>query len=130
MPGAVDIERHDLRPEVVVGLGQGSACHQRTGVVDEHVQAAEKPHRFIDDAFAFRRCGEIRCRMSVASGGRPGFNLQCAGRIGAAAIVNEDVAAGREQLAADGETDTLGAGGDQRAPAEKFMHGRPKVSAW
>jgi hypothetical protein len=37
--------------------------------------------------------------------------------------VDEHVTAGREQLAADGETDTLGAGGDEGAFAVESMHG-------
>ena len=68
--------------------------------------------------------------MSVASAERLRFSLQSAGRIGAAAIVNEHVAAGREQLAADCETDTLGAGGDEGALAVKSMHGKRGELVW
>jgi hypothetical protein len=35
--------------------------------------------------------------------------------------VDEDVAPGGEQVAADGETDALGAGGDEGALAEEFL---------
>ena len=120
---AAKIERHDLLPECLVGLGQGLARHQRAGVVDQHIQSAEKLYSFADDPFAFGRFREISGSVSVPSAERFRFSLQAAGGIGAAAIVNEYVAAGWEQLAADSETDTLGAGGNEGAFAAKFMHG-------
>jgi hypothetical protein len=36
--------------------------------------------------------------------------------------VDKDIAARREQVAGDGETDALGAGGDEGAFAEKLIH--------
>ena len=94
--GATDIERHDVRPERVVGLGQCLARHQRTGVVHQHIQSTEKLHRFAHEPFALGRFGEIGGSVSVASAERFRFSLQSAGGIRAAAIVNEYVAAGRE----------------------------------
>lgn len=121
---AIDVERHDLRPERVVGLGLGFARYQRTGVVHQYIQSAEKLHRFAHEPFAFGRVGEIGSSVSVPSAERFRFSLQSAGGIGAAAIVNKNVAAGREQLAADSETNTLSAGGDEGAFAVEFMHGK------
>src|SRR6185295_6238167 len=123
-PGATDVERHDFRPERIIGLGQRLARDQRTGVVDQHVQSAEKPYRFAHELLAFCRFGEIGGSVSVPSAERFRFSLQSAGGIGAAAVVNEDVAAGREQLTAGGETDTLGACGDECAFAVELMHVR------
>ena len=43
--------------------------------------------------------------------------------------MNEHVAAGRQQVAADGETDTLGAGGNEGTFAVEFIHGGKKEHA-
>src|SRR6185436_9582328 len=50
---AVEIERHDFRPECIVRFGQGPARYQRTGVVDQHIQSAEELHRLAHEPFAF-----------------------------------------------------------------------------
>jgi hypothetical protein len=61
--------------------------------------------------------------MRVPPAETSGFNLQSPGGVGAAVIVNEQVAAGCEELAADGEADTLGTGGDESTLAVELMHG-------
>ena len=80
-------------------------------------------HRFADEPFAFGQFRKIGGSVSVPPAKRFRFGLHCAGGIGAAAIVNKYVAARREQLAADSETNTLGAGSDEGALAVEFMHG-------
>ena len=62
--------------------------------------------------------------MGITATELSGFGLKFAGRIGAAAVVDEDIATGRQQLAADGEADTLCAGGDEGALALELMHGK------
>ena len=95
----------------------------------EHIQTAQELHRFGHEPLAFGRFGEIGGGVSVAPAEPLRLGFEAAGGIGAAAVVNEYVAAGREHLAADGEADTLGAGGDEGALAVKFMHGRSEESS-
>src|SRR5687768_1195821 len=58
---AAKIERHRLRPKLVVGRRERSPPDERTGVVDQNAEAAEKTHRLSHDSL------DLFGRIEVAS---------------------------------------------------------------
>jgi hypothetical protein len=77
-----------------------------------------------DQRIAFLARGEIGtgARKAPAEGG--GLGGEGTRALAAGAIVDEDIAARAQQVRANGVADALGAGGDEGALAEEFVHGR------
>ena len=120
---AADIEGDHIRPESVVGFEQGAAADEGAGVIDQDVEAAEEGDGLGDEGVALLGGGEIGRGAGAAAAEGRGFGRERARALATGAIVDEHVATRAEQVRADGETDALGAGGDEGAFAEKFMHG-------
>ena len=65
-PQAAKIERHRLRPKLIVRRRKRSPPDERTGVVDQDVEPAEKRHRLGHDAFRLFRRSEIASTRGTA----------------------------------------------------------------
>jgi hypothetical protein len=120
---AADVQRHDFGPKRIVGLGETLAGHERAGVVDEHIEAAEELHGVGNQPVTAFGLGQVGAGVGVASAEQLRLGFDRARGFGAAAIVDKNIAPGGEQLVGDGEADALGAGGDEGAFALELRHG-------
>jgi len=107
-PETANVERHDLGPELVIGFGEHLARDERAGVVEQHVNAAEKRRRSSHELRAIGSLRQVGTGMGVAPAERFGL-AHGAGCVGAAVIVHKHIAAGGEEMTGDGEADALGA---------------------
>src|SRR5687768_7028392 len=94
---AAKIERHGLRPKLVVGRRERSPPDERTSIVDQNVEAAEKSHRLSHDSLDLFGRIEIASPRGTAPSEHAGFVNQRLCRLRTIAVVHENVAAGEKQ---------------------------------
>ena len=88
-----DIERNDLLQELLGVILDAGAGHQAAGVVDEHVDAAERRLRFADDALDVCDLGDVATDQHGLAAQRAYVGRDLFRCVAARVVVHDDMAA-------------------------------------
>ncbi len=116
-----EVDRDLAVDQHVVALGDARQLHD-AGIVDQHVDPAERRLRRVEHAGDRRRVADIRLGRDGAAAGRLDLAHQCLGFRRAARIIDDDGEAIRRQPLGDRGTDAPRGAGDDRYLVRISVH--------